>query len=99
MPQTLLTWPNLNLQLIENQFYQQVAQAYQNKQSVEAIKQLLGKGRAKKGIFEGDLEEGELEIGQVAAGITQLQTVEEIINEFKNDYQIAYNQMMHLNWK
>ena len=100
MGDTVLTLKEITpVRLLKNQFYQQVAQAYQNKQSVEEIKQLLGKGRAKKGIFEGDLEEGELEIGQVAAGITQLQTVEEIINEFKNDYQIAYNQMMHLNWK
>ncbi len=100
MGDTVLTLKEITpVRLLKNQFYQQVAQAYQNNQSVEAIKQLLGKGRAKKGIFEGDLEEGELEIGQVAAGITQLQTVEEIINEFKNDYQMAYNQMMHLNWK
>ena len=100
MGDTVLTLKEITpVRLLKNQFYQQVAQAYQNNQSVEEIKQLLGKGRAKKGIFEGDLEEGELEIGQVAAGITQLQTVEEIINEFKNDYQIAYNQMMHLNWK
>ena len=100
MGDTVLTLKEITpVRLLKNQFYQQVMQAYQNKQSVEKIKQLLGKGRAKKGIFEGDLEEGELEIGQVAAGITQLQTVEEIINEFKNDYQMAYNQMMHLNWK
>ncbi len=100
MGDTVLTLKEITpVRLLKNQFYQQVAQAYQNNQSVEEIKQLLGKGRAKKGIFEGDLEEGELEIGQVAAGITQLQTVEEIINEFKNDYQMAYNQMMHLNWK
>lgn len=100
MGDTVLTLKEITpVRLLKNQFYQQVMQAYQNNQSVEAIKQLLGKGRAKKGIFEGDLEEGELEIGQVAAGITQLQTVEEIINEFKNDYQMAYNQMMHLNWK
>lgn len=100
MGDTVLTLKEITpVRLLKNQFYQQIAQAYQNNQSVEEIKQLLGKGRAKKGIFEGDLEEGELEIGQVAAGITQLQTVEEIINEFKNDYQMAYNQMMHLNWK
>ena len=100
MGDTVLTLKEITpVRLLKNQFYQQIEQAYQNNQSVEEIKQLLGKGRAKKGIFEGDLEEGELEIGQVAAGITQLQTVEEIINEFKNDYQMAYNQMMHLNWK
>jgi enoyl-[acyl-carrier protein] reductase II len=100
MGDTVLTLKEITpVRLLKNQFYQQVAKAYQNNQSVEEIKQLLGKGRAKKGIFEGDLEEGELEIGQVAAGITQLQTVEEIINEFKNDYQMAYNQMMLLNWK
>lgn len=100
MGDTVLTLKEITpVRLLKNQFYQQVAKAYQNNQSVEEIKQLLGKGRAKKGIFEGDLEEGELEIGQVAAGISQLQTVEEIINEFKNDYQMAYNQMMHLNWK
>lgn len=72
--------------LIKNNFYKQVEEAELRGASVEELKELLGKGRAKKGIFEGDLEEGELEIGQATALISKPETakeaIEEIINEF-----------------
>jgi len=97
---TVLTLKEVTpVRLLKNDFYNQLQNAYQNKASVEEIKQLLGKGRAKKGIFEGDVQEGELEIGQVAASITKLQTVKEIITEFKEDYQAAQQQMLNLNWQ
>jgi enoyl-[acyl-carrier protein] reductase II len=48
---------------------------------------LLGRGRAKKGIFEGDLQEGELEIGQVASLFREIQSVEEVMQEIIRDYQ------------
>ncbi|HPE97902.1 MAG TPA: DUF561 domain-containing protein, partial [Chitinophagales bacterium] len=57
------------VRLIKNAFYQQVKEAEERGASKEELQQLLGRGRAKKGMFEGDLEEGELEIGQVSAGI------------------------------
>lgn len=72
--------------LIKNNFYKQVEEAELSGASVEELKELLGKGRAKKGIFEGDLEEGELEIGQVASLISEPETaqqaVEDIVTEF-----------------
>lgn len=55
------------VRLLKNKFFQQVQQAELNGATMEELKLLLGKGRAKKGMFEGDLEEGELEIGQVSA--------------------------------
>ena len=55
----------------------------------EQLKELLGRGRAKKGMFEGDLIEGELEIGQIAGGINKIQTVQEVIDELIFDYNNA----------
>ena len=65
--------------LIKNNFYKQVEEAELRGASVEELNELLGKGRAKKGIFEGDLDEGELEIGQVAALINKSETAKEAI--------------------
>lgn len=74
------------VRLLKNKFYEQVKEAESFCASPEALKALLGKGRAKKGMFEGNLEEGELEIGQVAASINEIisasQIVEQIWNEF-----------------
>ncbi|MBL1279021.1 MAG: DUF561 domain-containing protein [Fluviicola sp.] len=79
------------VRLIKNEFYQQVEKAYQNCATQEEIKELLGRGRAKKGMFEGDLLEGELEIGQVSGLIHEIkpakEIVEEIISEFKATIQ------------
>jgi len=74
------------VRLIKNDFYKQVQNAYKNGATPEELKVLLGRGRAKKGMFEGDLVEGELEIGQIAGMINEIkpaaEVVEEIINEF-----------------
>lgn len=53
------------------------------------MKELLGKGRAKKGIFEGDLQEGELEIGQVASLFRETQTAAEVIKEIMEDFRYS----------
>ena len=74
------------VRLLKNEFYQQVTQLEAKGASVEDLQQLLGKGRAKKGIFEGNLEEGELEIGQVAAGIEGIQPAAEILAEMWKEY-------------
>ena len=75
------------VRLIKNKFYQQVQELYQQNPSIEQLKELLGRARAKKGMFEGDLEDGELEIGQIAGLIHQIKPaakiVEEIIEEFE----------------
>ncbi len=77
------------VRLIKNNFYNQVQNLYQQKPSVEQLKELLGRARAKKGMFEGDLEEGELEIGQVAGLIHQIKPAEEIIKEIINEFDKA----------
>lgn len=84
---TVLTLKELTpVRLIKNEFYAQVEAAYQAGASKQELTELLGRGRAKKGMFEGDLKEGELEIGQVSGLIKEIvpaaQVVEEMINEF-----------------
>jgi enoyl-[acyl-carrier protein] reductase II len=74
------------VRLIKNEFYQQVAAAETRGASAEELQTLLGKGRAKKGIFEGDLAEGELEIGQVAASIKEIKPAADILNEIWQSY-------------
>lgn len=72
--------------LIKNEFYEQVKKLEDEGANAESLKELLGKGRAKKGIFEGCLEEGELEIGQIASMLTREETVEDIIKDIIQDY-------------
>lgn len=85
---TALTMKQLTpVRLIKNEFYQQVAKAEQQGATAEELQKLLGRGRAKKGIFEGDLIEGELEIGQVAASIRDIKPAAEILHEIWNEYQ------------
>lgn len=85
---TLLTMKQLTpVRLVRNKFFQQVVEAEQRGASVEEMKQLLGRARAKKGMFEGDLDEGELEIGQVAAAIREVKPAAEILTEIWNGYQ------------
>jgi len=79
--------------LIPNKFYQEMEELRKKGASVEEMRALLGKGRAKKGMFEGDLENGELEIGQVAASITSIQPVAEIIKELVSDCNAALQQL------
>lgn len=75
------------VRLVKNHFYHQVQELYQQNPTVEEIKELLGRARAKKGMFEGDLENGELEIGQIAGIIHEIkpaaQVLKEIIEEFE----------------
>jgi enoyl-[acyl-carrier protein] reductase II len=86
------------VRLLKNSFYSQVQQAYENGADKDALSALLGRGRAKKGMFEGDLEEGELEIGQVSAQINEImsakdvveQTIKECLQVLQNTYK-AYN--------
>ena len=66
---------------MRNNFRDAVERAEDGGASAEELRTLLGRGRAKKGIFEGDLEEGELEIGQVSAIVSRQQSVAEVMNE------------------
>lgn len=80
------------VRLIKNGFFDQVNEAELNGASVEHLKELLGRGRAKKGIFEGDLEEGELEIGQISASINDILPVKSIMENLITEYQKAKNE-------
>ena len=77
------------VRLIKNKFYQDVQDLYEKCPSKEDLVQLLGRARAKKGMFEGDLEEGELEIGQIAGLIHEILPVEQIIQQMIADFEIA----------
>ncbi|MCX6182683.1 MAG: DUF561 domain-containing protein [Bacteroidetes bacterium] len=86
--ETLLTLKELTpVRLIKNKFFSQVDAAQKNCASAEELKLLLGKGRAKKGMFEGDLEEGELEIGQVSGLIKEIKPAAEIVQELMNEFE------------
>ena len=74
------------VRLLKNKFYNDVKAAYANGASVEELKTLLGRARAKRGMFEGDLEEGELEIGQVAALIHKILPAAEIVQTLMNEF-------------
>lgn len=81
--------PLTPVRLLRNDFAQQVQEAELRGASKEELMQLLGRGRAKRGIFEGDLSEGELEIGQVAAGIRDVRPAAEILKNLWTEYQDA----------
>jgi enoyl-[acyl-carrier protein] reductase II len=84
---TMLTLKELApVRMMKNPFYQQILQAYSRHASVEELKNILGRARAKKGMFEGDLEEGELEIGQVSALIKEIKPAAEIVKEIWEEF-------------
>lgn len=87
---TQLTLKELTpVRLIKNKFYQDVAKAYEDGATKEQLKGLLGRARAKKGMFEGDMEEGELEIGQVSALIHDIKPAAEIVAEIVKEFEAA----------
>jgi enoyl-[acyl-carrier protein] reductase II len=81
------------VRLLKNSFYEKVNELEKNCSSVEELSNLLGRGRAKKGMFEGDLIEGELEIGQVSGGINKIQTVKALIDELITEYNEVIKNM------
>ena len=82
--------------LIKNEFYNKVTEAEDRGASVEEMKELLGRGRSKKGIFEGDLIEGELEIGQIASHINDLPSAAEVIKSIVSDFNAKANKLSDL---
>lgn len=91
---TILTLKHLSpTRLIKNEFYSEIEKIEQQGGSIEELKALLGKGRAKRGIFEGDLKEGELEIGQIASLLHHIQPVKEVMKELIDDYNSALRHM------
>ena len=91
---TVLTLKQLSpTRLVKNEFYKQVEEAERRGASADEMKELLGKGRAKKGIFEGDIFDGDLEIGQAASMLRQLQTVDEVMEELFREYEAALKRL------
>lgn len=94
---TLLTLKELTpVRLLKNPFFDQVQAAYAAGSSTEELKNLLGRGRAKKGMFEGDLIEGELEIGQIAGSFEEILSAEQIIQEIVSQYNHILTQQQAL---
>lgn len=94
---TLVTLKELApVRLIKNKFFQDVQEAYSNCASVDDLKALLGRARAKRGMFEGDLVEGELEIGQIAGLIHDILPVSTIIENLIQEFEVAKKEISHL---
>jgi enoyl-[acyl-carrier protein] reductase II len=92
---TMLTLKEITpVRLIKNDFYTRVQEIYNSGGTIENLKELLGRGRAKKGMFEGDLVEGELEIGQVSGIINEIKSAAEIIEEVMAEYHNAREELV-----
>ncbi|CAN5878811.1 nitronate monooxygenase [soil metagenome] len=92
---TLLTMKQLvPVRLIRNKFFKQIEAAEMNGASPEELKQILGRARAKKGMFEGDMEEGELEIGQVSAMVREIKPAAEIVREILEEYEAVRRELL-----
>ena len=84
------------VRLIKNKFYNEIQELYKKSPTVEQLKELLGRARAKRGMFEGDLEDGELEIGQIAGLIHDIKPVAEIVKEIISEFELAKKQVSSL---
>jgi len=87
---TLLTLKELTpVRLLKNEFFEKVQEAYKNDASINELQELLGRGRAKKGMFEGNLVDGELEIGQVSSLINEIKPAADVLREILHEFEIA----------
>jgi enoyl-[acyl-carrier protein] reductase II len=77
------------VRLIKNPFYNKLSNAYEQGANTDELKELLGRGRAKKGMFEGDLIEGELEIGQISGLINEIKPAADIVQEILSEYNMV----------
>jgi enoyl-[acyl-carrier protein] reductase II len=84
------------VRLIKNEFFYAVEEAEKRGAGVEELQGLLGRGRAKKGMFEGDLKEGELEIGQISGAIDTLKPAAEIVKEMIDEYNLTIHKLKDL---
>lgn len=89
---TMLSLKQLTpVRLIKNSFFEEIKKAEENCASIEELTTILGRARAKKGMFEGDLQNGELEIGQVSALINEIKPAAEIVKEIWTEFQLTQN--------
>jgi enoyl-[acyl-carrier protein] reductase II len=84
------------VRLIKNKFYNDIEALYKKGTNSDELKSLLGRGRAKKGMFEGDLNEGELEIGQVAGLIHEVKSVAQIVSDMMHEFEEAKKEIKKL---
>lgn len=82
--------------LIKNDFFRQIEEAENRGATSDELKEILGLGRAKKGIFEGNLQEGELEIGQISSVLDNIPSVQEVFNDLINEYNEKLKTLMSL---
>jgi enoyl-[acyl-carrier protein] reductase II len=95
---TILTLKQLTpVRMIKNKFYQEVEAAEMGGATAEQLRELLGRARAKKGMFEGNLDEGELEIGQNSSYIRDIKPAGQIVNEVWNEFLNARKNLCNLN--
>jgi enoyl-[acyl-carrier protein] reductase II len=81
------------VRLLKNEFYNQIVSAYDKGATKEELRALLGRGRAKKGMFLGDLEDGELEVGQISATMDTIKPAGEIVQEIIEEFQLIKNKI------
>jgi enoyl-[acyl-carrier protein] reductase II len=84
------------VRLLKNKFFEDVQNLYTTNPSKEQLIELLGRARAKKGMFEGDLEEGELEIGQISGLINEIKPAAEIVKEMMEEFETAKKEVSNL---
>ena len=84
------------VRLIKNKFYKEVQELYKTGPTIEELKALLGRARAKRGMFEGDLDDGELEIGQIAGLIHNVKPVASIVEDMVKEFEEAKKAMASL---
>ncbi|MES1222955.1 MAG: nitronate monooxygenase, partial [Bacteroidota bacterium] len=93
--ETVLTLKEITpVRLMRNAFYAEIQQAYERCASVEELKNILGRARAKKGMFEGDLQQGELEIGQVSSLIRDIKPAAAVLEQLLREYAAAKKRML-----
>ena len=85
------------VRLLKNKFYQDLQALYKTSPTSEDLKNLLGRARAKRGMFEGDLEEGELEIGQISGLIDKIETVSEIVESIITEFKACQIRISRIN--
>tara|TARA_R110002049_G_scaffold21031_2_gene77283 strand:+ start:2963 stop:3904 length:942 start_codon:yes stop_codon:yes gene_type:complete len=84
------------VRLIKNKFFSELQELYKTNPTIEQLKELLGRARAKKGMFEGDLENGELEIGQISGLIHDIKPVAQIVDDIMQEFKSAKKLVPHL---
>lgn len=97
---TVLTLKEVTpVRLIKNEFYGKLSEAYSHGATADELRSLLGKGRARKGILEGDLTEGELEIGQVSARLSEIETAQGTIRQMMDEFHQTVSRLGNLTFE